>query len=239
MSFITNFAQRIVRRLVRRAIYFVALLAAVVGYGYWEQRQLGLSEQIGEVAEDPRFQQMEPKLLAMAGTEGHTPLPILGNQHLPAIGALARQGMHVLDDTTLVRGARVVAAVLQTTDDTTTCARIAERPLLDELFSNVMLLHDADTSITKPWIDLTFLAANRRLAGRKPRPLPPDSAQQAMAALLERLSPAQRTRLVRTLTQPSASKADQCWAARTLYGGVAKLHEPEKSWLARAVWPDA
>ena len=218
-------ARGVLKRLLMRVLGFVIAVVIGLGYLWYKRSQLELGARMKELSSDPRFGTRRQQ----AGED----------DGLRFVSELSRRGMHRLDDSTLVRNAALMARILNATD-IEQCSQLARAPRLDDVLSDVNALRAIDSVTTQQWIDLTFLAAHRELEERPTKYVRDAQATEAMSALLERLPASQRDRLVRTLSDPAGATAvDACWAGRTLYGGVAKLAEPQRSWLARAALPDA
>lgn len=210
------------------ALLLLALLAGggAVGYRAWERHSwqplVGDARlAVARIARTPAFR-------ARAA----------GRDTAAAVASLAAAGLRRLDDSIVVRHAALVGRVLAAAD-TATCARLAAGPLLLELLRHPEPLGAVDPAVARLLVDDMVFAADAELADqRPPRVLSDDEAVSAMTALLRLIPERERDRLVHALTAPtSVGVGERCWAARTLYAGVARIDEAERPLLARAALP--
>jgi hypothetical protein len=211
----------------------VVIVASVAGYAYYKAKQLAppllaFRDNLQALSNNPAFK----KRVAADQDEYQ-------RDGLGYLGRLSAAGMFRLDDSLLVRHAAAVSAMLSAAPERD-CAALARRPTLNEVVRHPVFVLTLDPQLSKGIVNDLFLGANAELGKQQPLHVTAEQATQAMAELLRRLPPSQRKRLVSALAPPEAvDPAEVCWAGQTLFGGVARLKEPERSWLARASLPDA
>ena len=147
--------------------------------------------------------------------------------------ALARGGRARLDAASLAQLSELFRRLLAIADEPL-CAQMArgrERPL-----DLQRLVQSADDGTIDAFFDVAARAVAAEL--RETPAAAPTSAMRtaALRALLERLVPADRPRMLAAqaaLQQGRASDSEACWAARALFDVVGQVREPQRDVLMR------
>jgi hypothetical protein len=153
--------------------------------------------------------------------------------------SLARQGMHRLDDATVLQVARIKGKLLAAAD-TSECATIARNTDLAAIAKGApFALARLDSASLVDWADIAYRAVLAELKQQPPHQPGEREVTDAMVALMKTLPEPQRERLATGLAgSPETSEGDVCWAARTMYRKLVQMDQPARYVLARAVLPD-
>jgi hypothetical protein len=153
--------------------------------------------------------------------------------------SLVRQGMHRLDDTTVLHVARIKANLLAAADSSE-CATIARNTDLAAIVTGAPLaLAKLDSASMVDWADIAYRAVVAELQQQPPQQPGEREVTDAMVALMRTLPESQRQRLATGLSATTDTPAaDVCWAGRTMYRKLVQMDQPSRYVLARAVLPD-
>jgi hypothetical protein len=153
--------------------------------------------------------------------------------------SLARQGMHRLDDRTVLHVARIKGKLLAAADSGE-CATIARNTDLAAIAKGApFALARLDSASLVDWADIAYRAVLAELKQHPPQQPGEREVTDAMVALMRSLPESQRARLATGLAaSPETSDGDVCWAARTMYRKLVQMDQPSRYVLARAVLPD-
>jgi hypothetical protein len=153
--------------------------------------------------------------------------------------SLARQGMHRLDDGTVLEVARIKGKLLASADSSE-CAAIARDTDLGAIARSAPLaLTKLDSASMVNWADIAYRAVLAEVKQQPPHQPSEREVTDAMVALMHSLPEAQRARLATGLAAaPDTPDADVCWAGRTMYRKLVQMDQPARHILARAVLPD-
>ncbi|GAC1656293.1 MAG: hypothetical protein NVS4B3_21950 [Gemmatimonadaceae bacterium] len=221
-----------VLRIIGGVIGAVAVLGASGGGYLWYKGRAGQPVESAMAAEMQRLRAL-PQFSKRLGEERVPPRDITA-----FVSDLARQGMHRLDDSVLVRAVSVNGKILDAASGSE-CAAIARRPVFAQVVSSPEAMTTVDSASAAQYVSLQFRGAAAELK-QLPARQPSDSAVVgAMKMLLGGLAKPARDRLVKAVSNMgTASDADACWAVRTMYRGVRTSVEPHRSVLARAILVD-
>jgi hypothetical protein len=193
---------------------------------------------VAEIAVDPytaASERLTARLVASAEMQQLYPTASLADA--PAIGYnLANKGLRRLDDDRLIQRAALMARIYAEAD-TPTCAAIFVGDRAPGMEAALRRLSAAEID---QWFELVYgaMSAELRQTGQPENPSP-KAVRRSVQELLASLAPADAELVFSMLQSPrEGSPEDACRAGRLIHAEVARLPEPSKATLARAlVWP--